>query len=203
MKVNFVLCLIIFIEKATTTQLPNKLSNNVSNVKGNNLENNSIENRIFGGEVTNIANHPYQLAMLKGGTFICAGVIIGKSWAITSGHCLDDFPSPKRIQFRAGSTNRIRGGILVTAVEYYLHNKYDYFTASYDVAIVKVLPNFRGINIKPILLPNNGKELLDGDVVTLTGWGRTVSFSNFSIRYNDLKKNTNEMVLLEKFIGHK
>lgn len=182
MKVNFVLCLIIIISigKGTTFQLPNKLgklttlSNNVSN------ENKSVDNRIVGGVQTSIADHPYQLAMLKGGTFVCAGVIIANSWAITSAHCLDDFPSAQRIKFRAGSTNRLRGGILVTAVEYHLHDKYDYFTASYDVAVVKVSPNFRGINIKPIMLPSNEKELLDGDIVTLTGWGRTVSFSNFS-----------------------
>lgn len=128
-----------------------------------------------GGVETTIANHPHQLAMLKGGSFACGGSIISAQWALTAGHCLEDYPAPRRIQFRAGSTDRTIGGQLVTATEYHLHPKYDIWTANYDVAVVKVSPSFSGTNIRAIPLPASGNQLVPGTSVTVTGWGRSVS----------------------------
>lgn len=132
-----------------------------------------------GGVETTIANHPHQLVMLKGGSFTCGGSIISTQWALTAGHCLEDKPTPSRIQFRAGSTDRSAGGLLVTATEYHLHPKYDSWNANYDAAVAKVSPSFSGTNIKAIALPASGTELGPGTSVTVSGWGLTVSCLNF------------------------
>uniref|UniRef100_A0A336LV69 CSON005753 protein n=1 Tax=Culicoides sonorensis TaxID=179676 RepID=A0A336LV69_CULSO len=129
--------------------------------------------RIVGGTETTIASHPHQLVMLRSGSFICGGSIISTAWALSAAHCLDDYPSVRSVQFRAGSTDRTQGGLLVTATEYHIHPKYDIYTASYDAAVVKVTPSFSGTSIRPIPLPSSGVELVSGTTVTVTGWGRT------------------------------
>uniref|UniRef100_A0A336N3E9 CSON005710 protein n=1 Tax=Culicoides sonorensis TaxID=179676 RepID=A0A336N3E9_CULSO len=139
-------------------------------------ETGSLPTRLRGSETT-IASHPHQLAMIKNGAFKCGASIIASQWALTAAHCIDDYPAVSRIQFRAGSTDRTWGGLLVTATAYHLHPKYDKYLANYDVAVVSVSPSFSGTNIRPIPLVAAGTELSAGTSVLVTGWGYTDSWT--------------------------
>lgn len=149
----------------------------------NKLNTTQIFHTKIGGIETTIANHPHQLVMFKGSSFACGGSILSTQWALTAAHCLEERPIPTRVQFRAGSTDRSAGGLIVTASEYHLHPDYSSWTVFYDAAVVKVFPSFVGINIKPIALPASGTELVAGSSVTITGWGRTVSFNKVHRKY--------------------
>ncbi|XP_049816554.1 trypsin-1-like [Schistocerca nitens] len=46
--------------------------------------------RIVGGHEASIADHPWQLAFELGGDQRCGASLIGPSWALTAGHCVED-----------------------------------------------------------------------------------------------------------------
>ena len=60
--------------------------------------------KIVGGEDADIADFPWQVALMQGNTQFCAGSIIHKEWILTAAHCLTGGWNPDYI--RAGVTNR-------------------------------------------------------------------------------------------------
>ncbi|XP_049964301.1 blarina toxin-like [Schistocerca serialis cubense] len=63
--------------------------------------------RIVGGHEASIADHPWQLAFELGGDQRCGASLIGPSWALTAGHCVEDVQL-YYLALRAGSSDRGR-----------------------------------------------------------------------------------------------
>lgn len=47
------------------------------------------QSRIVNGEIVDIEDVPYYVAMLNQGEFGCGGSIIGKQWVLTAAHCVN------------------------------------------------------------------------------------------------------------------
>ncbi|XP_047118302.1 trypsin-7-like [Schistocerca piceifrons] len=60
--------------------------------------------RIVGGHEASIADHPWQLAFELGGDQRCGASLIGPSWALTAGHCVEDVHL-YYLALRAGSSD--------------------------------------------------------------------------------------------------
>ncbi|XP_063709257.1 trypsin-7-like [Culicoides brevitarsis] len=129
--------------------------------------------RIHGGVETTIANHPYMIFMYIQNAGVGGASIISPEWALTNALNLVADPIPDFITFRAGSSDRTSGGLVVRGTEYHMHPEYKMWKAGYDVAVVKVSPSFEGMNIKPIPLTESRDELETGSLVRITGWGST------------------------------
>lgn len=74
--------------------------------------------KIVGGEDADIADFPWQVALMQGNTQFCAGSIIHKEWILTAAHCLTGGWNPDYI--RAGVTNRTDNTGQDIDVDYYI-----------------------------------------------------------------------------------
>lgn len=133
--------------------------------------------RIVGGQETTIDQHPYQVAMLRGGAFYCGAAIIGNNWVISAAHCLETETNPSNVQFRAGSTDRAEGGQVVTAASFEIHPDYKTPTVySHDVSLIlTATPFIYNPNVRSVALPAYEWDPVVGSDVTVSGWGRVVS----------------------------
>lgn len=52
------------------------------------LESPTEDNRIIGGEIVSILNHPYQVAFFFHLSYRCGAIIINPKWTLTAAHCL-------------------------------------------------------------------------------------------------------------------
>lgn len=46
-----------------------------------------VEDRIVGGFVTTIEEHPWQISFHRYGSHTCGGSIIGRNWVLSAAHC--------------------------------------------------------------------------------------------------------------------
>lgn len=129
--------------------------------------------RIVGGNDADIQKHPYQLAMFVSQWFYCGGCIINEQWAVTAAHCLEDYPITYTVTFRAGSTMRDSGGQENTVMHYEIHEDYDDYLLSYDIAIVHFYDrwDFGNPNIRAIPLASADFEEVHGSDAWVSGWG--------------------------------
>ncbi|XP_047000819.1 trypsin-3-like [Schistocerca americana] len=86
----------------------------------------------------NIADLPWQLAFELGGDQRCGASLIGPSWALTAGHCVEDVKLDY-LALRAGSSVRGSGGTVIEAAAAFLHQQYDSRTLDFDIAVVQVI----------------------------------------------------------------
>ncbi|XP_047118300.1 trypsin-1-like [Schistocerca piceifrons] len=127
--------------------------------------------RIVGGHEASIADHPWQLAFELSGDQSCGASLIGPSWALTAGHCVEDI-GLVYMALRAGSSVRGSGGTVIEAAAVFLHQQYDSRTADYDIAVVQVNGSFTlGPNVQLVGLPAEGYDPPSGLPVTVSGWG--------------------------------
>lgn len=98
---------------------------------------------IFGGEPADIANFPYQLALLDmriggPGGYHCGASNIHRLWALTAAHCVNYGTPPELINLWGGSTSRVSGGHLFFITRYVMHPNYDSRDRDLDIAVIQV-----------------------------------------------------------------
>ncbi|XP_023727061.1 trypsin-2 [Cryptotermes secundus] len=128
-----------------------------------------LDGRIIGGVDADIEDYPYQLSVEYSNSHICGAAIISANWVVTAAQCVDGL-SPSRVQFRAGSSIRGKGGSVHLATQLIAHPLYDYYTIDFDVAVVRVsVPFAFGVAVQPISLIIS--EPAAGEYGVVTGWG--------------------------------
>lgn len=132
--------------------------------------------RIVGGEDADIADYPWQVALLENDDQYCAGSIIHEQWILTAAHCLT-FDRPDKV--RAGVTNKNDTTGQDVYVDYTivhpdLHNPVD---DAYDIALIKLeIPldlSCENVSKISILTQSDADAGLTnpGTMTTILGWG--------------------------------
>nr|AXF35736.1 serine protease 2 [Holotrichia oblita] len=134
-----------------------------------------LDGKIIGGVNATIEEFPYQVSVQEYGennihVHICGGAIISSDYVLTAAHCIRFFPDWYGI--RAGSSVRNSGGVEILAETIYIHPKYNFMTAEYDIAILKLeTPLTFSASIAPVPLPSQNQQIPDGAEGIVTGWG--------------------------------
>lgn len=130
--------------------------------------------RIVGGLAVTIANHPWQVALVRGymqgRSQFCGGSLIAPDVVVTAAHCIDNTivqSNPARVDVIAGTTLFPEGGERIKARAIFVHPQYDRSTNDYDIAIVTLsgastLGRPVSIDSQTVALPGSA---------WVTGWG--------------------------------
>lgn len=133
--------------------------------------------RIVGGEDADIADYPWQVALMQGSTQFCGGSIIHEEWILTAAHCLTGSWTAQYI--RAGVTNRNHTtGQDINVVEYFTHPNFNNPVSwANDIALLRLESplDLSGPNAKaiPIVTQADANAGLTnpGIFSAVTGWG--------------------------------
>ncbi|XP_030387450.1 trypsin zeta [Scaptodrosophila lebanonensis] len=143
----------------------------------------SLDSRIVGGYITNVALHPHQISLRRKSlavpynafSHICGGSIIASDKVVTAAHCIIA-SVPSQYKVVAGTNFRQdTDGVIVNVQEIIMHEGYNSSSYENDVALLILSPPLPLNNhtIKAIELTET--EAVAGTICTITGWGTTSS----------------------------
>ncbi|PVH72381.1 putative trypsin [Cadophora sp. DSE1049] len=128
---------------------------------------------IVGGSAAVAGQFPYQVALLRGSSLFCGGVLINANTVLTAAHCSVDYAAAA-VSVRAGSLTYASGGTLVKVSKIIVHPSYNEDTINNDVAIWQLsTPIATSANIAYAVLPAQGSDPASGVSTTVSGWGLT------------------------------
>lgn len=102
---------------------------------------------IVGGKDVIPYSWPWQVLLVSksDGELVCGGSLISPQWVMTAGHCVDS-KSVERIQARLGVFNQAKknesGTLAYDLREVHVHPEFNFWTLTYDIALLKVLYTF-------------------------------------------------------------
>lgn len=133
--------------------------------------------RIVNGTDTLIDHIPFQVSLMFFNSHTCGGAILTLDTVITAAHCLDYFSEHHPIStlsVRVGSSYLQRDGLVYNLSRVIVHENYSPATYDYDIALLKLATPLTVSNaVQPLLVARNRSELLDNEMVQVSGWGRT------------------------------
>lgn len=130
---------------------------------------------IVRGETVPIVRHPWQVALLNGGTSaidqICGGSLVSPRVVVTAAHCVDDWPVRKNsalVDVLVGTENLFQGGERIHVSEIVIHPGWA-SVKDPDVAILKLeRAAMLGVSIP---LERQPISALPKEETWVTGWG--------------------------------
>ncbi|XP_011645767.1 trypsin-1 [Pogonomyrmex barbatus] len=126
-----------------------------------------LDPRITRGMETDIRQHPYQLSLQRSLRHTCGAVIINNKWVVTAAHCVGLSASVYRLN--AGSNDKY-GGVYYRVKRIVRHPAYNGITIDYDIALLEIDGEITfNDRVQPVKLAE--KELANGVMVNVTGWG--------------------------------
>lgn len=133
-----------------------------------------IDPRIVGGFPVQIANHPWQVALVRGLASdrlqFCGGALIAPDLVVTAAHCIDNnvvSNDANRVDVVAGTERYNTGGERIDVRAVYVHPQWNSSTHDYDIAILRL--QARSVTGRPI--PIDPGPVAVGARPMVTGWG--------------------------------
>lgn len=119
-----------------------------------------------------IEQFPFQVSVQYNEHHNCGGSIISEDMILTAGHC-----ASSGLTVRAGSNYTMKGGSVHRVVQVIRHENFSInFVPKNDIALMQVSPKFKfDITRRPIVMHVNEKDIKDGDLATVSGFGVTDS----------------------------
>ncbi|XP_039966421.1 trypsin-4-like [Bactrocera tryoni] len=141
------------------------------------LTHTSAQIRIVNGKEGRIEDFPYQVSLRRYSIHVCGGSVIDAEWVVTAAHCIEAFEKQPRVySLRIGSSNRGKGGEVVSISKIYKHPLYNSGTMNFDVALLRTQKNrLRGEFVHPIKLPSQNTLIMDNNEAVVSGWGHMSS----------------------------
>ena len=131
-------------------------------------------NKIVGGVEAAENQWPWQVALFIDDAWFCGGSLISENYVLTAAHCVDGASS---FDIVAGAHNIQNYSephrVEITSFYGFSHPDWDPNTLANDIALIE-LPSPIEFNdwIKPSCLPAIGDIADEGELVTVTGWGK-------------------------------
>ncbi|MGQ0671400.1 MAG: serine protease [Hyphomicrobium sp.] len=129
--------------------------------------------RIVGGEATDIARHPWQVALTikwADQTMLCGGSIVAHKWVLTAAHCFPTTVKPGDVRAKSRVTNYVAEGAWANIDRVLVHKRYNADTHENDLALVKFRSAPPG---RVIPLVTAAQAITVGQPLEVTGWGAT------------------------------
>ena len=129
----------------------------------------TADERIVGGEETDIEQVPWTLSLQYDGSHYCGAVLVSHSVALTAAHCTDGVPVSK-MSVRAGSSVHAANGRTRAVVRVIQHPRYDADTTDFDVSVLRLSSGLPySAEIQPARVA--GSVPLAGTMTRVSGWG--------------------------------
>jgi trypsin len=130
--------------------------------------------RVVGGTQVSSGGRPYQIALLRSGSFTCGGSWISSRTVLSAAHCVDGSEnSPALFSIRYNTLTN-SGGTTVAVQRIIKHGSYSSSTINNDYALLIIASAFSpGTNAAVIALAAASADPASGATVRVSGFGRT------------------------------
>ncbi|KAF2883771.1 hypothetical protein ILUMI_22403 [Ignelater luminosus] len=133
-------------------------------------QNDSIGERILGGNTARDGQYPYQVSIHLITQHVCGGSIISPQWILTAAHCILGFPPWYFVVHVGTNLATGAGGSSYQVIQISQHEKYIPDPIANDIALFKVAGNIAfNEKVQPIRLASTPPSLWSSCV--LSGWG--------------------------------
>nr|AKV16241.1 putative chymotrypsinogen [Pectinaria gouldii] len=132
---------------------------------------------VIDGVDSDIADYPFQLSLLFGGSHTCGASVLSANKALTAAHCTINRET-SAFSVRAGSSTHLSGGQVVNVASVVEHPDYQNFGAYPNDVCVVTLSGSLDLGDSNVALtvldPTNAGDRV-GDICKISGWGRDES----------------------------
>jgi trypsin len=142
--------------------------------------------KVVGGTEAVPGIHPFQVGIvakwIRNNTraHFCGGTLVADRYVVTAAHCVEDVVNAfDDIQVLVGTQRLNRGGRRIGVAEALMHPLYDYWTADYDVAVLRLTTPVTGTPFASLAATEPTSA---GTLLRSSGWGRTAYGGPKSVR---------------------
>lgn len=134
--------------------------------------------RIVGGVQTDPGEYPWMVSLQDAGfpegpdAHFCGGTLIAPAWILTAAHCVEQ-ASPSDIRPVIGAHKLKDGGTVGTAEAIFVHEDYDGWILSNDIALIKLSVPLDVVPLSNLVTPSTLPLTAPGTMATAVGWGVT------------------------------
>ncbi|KAH8178706.1 trypsin domain-containing protein [Sarocladium implicatum] len=129
----------------------------------------TLDRRIYYGDFAGRKEFPFLVSLQSSGEHFCGGVLLTGDRILTAAHCSEIFEEGNVTAY-GGSSDLTARGKHIKVSKYINHPDYD---EDHDIAVWHLERPFCGRRIGFAKLPEQGSDPVDGEMVTMAGWGAT------------------------------